>query len=106
MGFIIILLMESLFAMYSYVPLKSFIVPIVIILAVPASIDWIIQSWGYRHSDNRKRLLTGLLLGVGIALVSLIDLPSLTKYILVGGSGGIVILAGLLGKLFHPSPDL
>ena len=101
-----IILMESLFAMYSYIPLKSLMVPIVIFLAVPASTDWITQSWGHRHSDNRKRLLTGLLLGVGIALVSLIDLPSLTKYMLVGGSGSIVILAGYLGKVYHSSSNL
>ena len=101
-----IIIMESLFAMYSYIPLKSLMVPIVIFLAVPASTDWITQSWGRRHSDNRKRLLTGLLLGVGIALVSLIDLPSLTKYMLVGGSGSIVILAGFLGKVYQPSSNL
>ncbi len=81
-------------------------VPIVIILAIPASVDWITQSWGHRHSDNPKRLLSGLLLGVGIALVSLIDLPSLTKYMLVGGSGSIVILAGFVGKVYYPSSNL
>lgn len=95
-----VILLEGLLAIYSYVTLNSVMVPIVMILAVPASIDWLTQCWGNRHSDNRKRLLTGLLLGVGIGLASLLDLPSLTKYILVGGTGGIVILAGLFGK-FH-----
>jgi uncharacterized membrane protein len=100
LGFSILFLLEGLLAIYSYVTLNSLMVPIVLILAAPASIDWLTQSWGNRTSDNRKRLLTGLLLGVGIGLASLLDLPSLSKYILVGGTGGIVIMAGLLGK-FH-----
>lgn len=93
-----VILLEGLLAIYSYVTLNAVMVPIVMILAVPASIDWITQCWGNRHSDNRTRLLTGLLLGVGIGLASLLDLPSLTKYMLVGGTGGIVIMAGFVGK--------
>ena len=98
LGFTMVILLEGLLAIYSYVTLNAVMVPIVMILAVPASIDWITQSWGNRHSDNRTRLLTGLLLGVGIGLASLLDLPSLTKYMLVGGTGGIVIMAGFVGK--------
>ncbi|MCZ6613070.1 MAG: DUF2085 domain-containing protein [Thaumarchaeota archaeon] len=98
LGFTMVILLEGLLAIYSYVTLNAVMVPIVMILAVPASIDWITQCWGNRHSDNRTRLLTGLLLGVGIGLASLLDLPSLTKYMLVGGTGGIVIMAGFVGK--------
>ncbi len=105
MGYILIMLMASLFAMYFLVPSISFMVPVVIILAIPASADWITQSWGFRRSDNRKRIMTGLLLGAGIALVSLLDLPSITKYVLVGGTGSIVILAGYLGKTLRASAD-
>jgi len=100
LGFSILFLLQGLLAIYSYVTLNSLMVPIVLILAAPASIDWLTQCWGNRTSDNRKRLLTGLLLGVGIGLASLLDLPSLSRYVLVGGTGGIVIMAGLLGK-FH-----
>ncbi|MFQ6011411.1 MAG: DUF2085 domain-containing protein, partial [Nitrososphaerales archaeon] len=75
-------------------------------LALPASADWITQSWGARKSTNRKRLLTGFLLGSGIALVALLDLSNGSRFLIVGGVGALVTLTGYLGKISRVSAAL
>lgn len=39
------------------------------LFAVPLTYDWLTQSWGLRDSNNRLRLLTGAVLGVGVSLL-------------------------------------
>jgi len=39
------------------------------LFALPLTYDWLTQSWGLRDSNNRLRLLTGAVLGVGVSLL-------------------------------------
>ncbi len=40
----------------------------VVLLPLPALIDWVTQTWGIRESSTLLRLVTGALLGIGIGL--------------------------------------
>lgn len=56
-----------------------FISIVVLALALPLIIDWVTQSWGWRQSTNKKRLLTGLLMGSSVALFSMITWGTVVK---------------------------
>jgi hypothetical protein len=47
----------------------SFPLGLALCLALPLVVDWTIQTLGFCESTNRRRLLTGILAGVGIALL-------------------------------------
>jgi len=77
-----------------------------ILLVIPLAFDWITQTWEFRKSNNRLRFLTGLILGLGVALLSFSVATSQRKIILcVGLSVGITVL-GLLGKMVRKHYNL
>ncbi len=46
---------------------------------LPLAVDWLTQSWGWRKSNNGLRFLTGVALGTGVFLFSLVDLAHSLK---------------------------
>ena len=71
-----------------------------LLLALPSIVDWSMQSLGFRRSSNRGRLFTGFLEGVGVSFMSLLDVSTLSRFLVVVGIGLGVILAGVLGRRF------
>jgi uncharacterized membrane protein len=71
-----------------------------VLLAMPTAIDWLTQTWRLRESSNRLRLFTGFLEGVGVALVSFINIDKVIKYILLISLSSSVIILGYSVKRF------
>lgn len=70
-----------------------------LLLILPLTFDWLTQSWGLRESNNRLRLLTGAMLGVGTSLFLLIGaLPPLKNSYYLSAAIVIAIL-GSMGEL-------
>lgn len=71
-----------------------------LILALPAIVDWTTQNVGLRESNNPVRVVTGFLEGVGVLLLSLTDISSLTKLLIVSAiSIGVVSVGVLMRRL-------
>lgn len=71
-----------------------------LILALPAIVDWITQNVGLRESNNQLRVITGFLEGVGVLLLSLTDIPSLTKLLIISAISVGVVIIGVLVRRF------
>lgn len=71
-----------------------------LILALPAIVDWITQNVGLRESNNQLRVITGFLEGVGVLLLSLTDIPSLTKLLIISVISVGVVIIGVLVRRF------
>jgi uncharacterized membrane protein len=75
---------------------------------VPLACDWLTQSWGWRESNNRLRLLTGTIIGVGLSLFSQVAAPSSLKALCLVYTATAITAAGLikgLGYRFFPRPQ-
>ena len=72
---------------------------ICLLLVVPLASDWLTQSWGLRNSNNRLRLLTGAILGVGVALLGSSDATPYVKTWFYVSIAAIIIIAGLSPKI-------
>jgi uncharacterized membrane protein len=71
-----------------------------LILALPAIVDWITQNVGFRESNNPVRVVTGFLEGVGVLLLSLTDISSLAKLLIVSAiSVGVVSVGVVMQRL-------
>jgi len=71
-----------------------------LILAFPAIVDWMTQNVGLRESNNPVRVVTGFLEGVGVLLLSLTDISSLAKLLIVSAiSIGVVSVGVLMRRL-------
>ena len=71
-----------------------------LILALPAIVDWTTQNVGLRESNNPVRIVTGFLEGVGVLLLSLTDISSLAKLLIVSAiSVGVVSVGVLMRRL-------
>lgn len=70
------------------------------LLALPYALDWVTQSWGFRQSSNRVRLVTGILLGVDVFIFSRLSLQA--GRIIFVSAALAVALTGYLGKLWRP----
>ncbi|MCS7116092.1 MAG: DUF2085 domain-containing protein [Nitrososphaerota archaeon] len=66
-----------------------------ILLALPAILDWITQSWQIRESNNPLRLVTGFFKGLGISLLSMISIPLSYKILLIISIAGLTVNLGL-----------
>ena len=64
------------------------------LLALPYVVDWVTQSWGMRESNNRVRLVTGIMMGLATFLFSRLGIVS-GRAIFVN----LAMLAVLLGHL-------
>ena len=72
---------------------------IILLTILPLALDWITQSWGWRESNNRLRLLTGAILGTGVFLFSLLDATSSMKKTYYYFTAIAIALTGLAGEL-------
>jgi hypothetical protein len=73
---------------------------------MPLALDWITHSWELRKSNNKIRIITGFILGLGVALLRFSLATFKSKIILyVSLSLGIIIL-GMLGKVIRKQRTL
>jgi len=69
------------------------------ITVVPLAFDWLTQSWGWRESSNGIRLLTGIFLGVGVALFLSVKVTTTMKGGFYFYTAALIALVGRLGKI-------
>ena len=85
-------------------PLARYSIPLYIIvlvallLAIPSIVDWITQTLGFRLSNNGLRLRVGFLEGVGVGVLGLANIPTITKLIILIGFILIVLSIGFFGR--------
>ena len=69
-----------------------------ILLIIPLTYDWLTQSWGWRESNNGLRLLTGAILGVGVSLLSAIEVAPYLKKLIFMYTAILIALVGYVGE--------
>ena len=79
-------------------------VTVCLLLLAPLTLDWVTQSWGLRESNNGLRLLTGLFLGSGVSLFSLVDVTRNFRVLFYLYTAMIIVLGGTIGKRMSGSP--
>ena len=79
-------------------------VAVCLLLLAPLTLDWVTQSWGLRESNNGLRLLTGLFLGAGVSLFSLVDATRNFRVLFYLYAAMVVALGGTIGKRMCGSP--
>ncbi len=79
-------------------------VTVCLLLLAPLTLDWVTQSWGLRESNNGLRLLTGLFLGSGVSLFSLVDATRNFRVLFYLYTAMIIVLGGTIGKRMSGSP--
>ena len=67
-------------------------------LSLPAIIDWLTYKWKLRKTTNRLRFSTGIMVGTGVMLFSLIRLPLLMKFSIFLTVLTYIFALGYLGK--------
>lgn len=98
LGFVFLRLGAGLLAL-------SFVLPSTIGLilafsfALPSIIDWVSHNLLLRHSNNKVRMLTGILEGCGIGLLSLTNLSISSRIIIITLIGTSVIIIGNSKKI-------
>jgi len=70
------------------------------LFTIPLTLDWITQAWGWRESSNRLRLITGTILGLGIALLLSTEATLHTKAMLCLSLASGIASLGLIHKFF------
>jgi len=76
------------------------------LFAIPLMFDWVTQSWGWRDSNNRLRLSTGAVLGLGVALLLSTEATLNTKATLCFGLAGSIVSLGLMHKIFSKASPM
>ncbi|RLF11838.1 MAG: hypothetical protein DRJ98_02300 [Thermoprotei archaeon] len=72
-----------------------------LLLAMPAMVDWLTQTYGLRSSTNKLRIITGFLEGISVAFLSLAAIPFIIKMLtLLSIGGGAFTLGFLLNSKF------
>ena len=72
------------------------------LFSTPLMFDWITQSWGWRESNNRLRLVTGAIMGLGVALFLSTEAPFYTKTTLCFSLASGIMFLGLINKILTP----
>ena len=71
-------------------------------LALPAIFDWVTQTWNLRESNNKIRMVTGLLEAGGAVFLWLIPILLWVKISILLIVGGTALNVGYMRKnLFH-----
>jgi uncharacterized membrane protein len=78
-------------------------VSVCLLLLAPLTLDWMTQSWGLRESNNGIRLLTGLFLGSGVSLFSLVDATRNFRVLFYLYAAMVIALGGTIGKRMSSS---
>jgi uncharacterized membrane protein len=94
LGFFLVIIYSLLYKVKNLLP--SPFVAICVLLALPTVIDWLTQTWRLRESSNKMRLFTGFLEGIGVGLLSFINIGKVSKYVLLVGLSSSVIVFGYL----------
>lgn len=68
-GFYISIIAYYTYTFFNYVDYNPFLLSSAILLLIPAGIDGTTQFLGYRESNNTLRFITGLLGGLGLAIL-------------------------------------
>jgi len=76
------------------------------LFAIPLVFDWVTQSWGWRDSNNRLRLITGAILGLGVALLLSTEVTFNTKATLCFGLASGIVSLGLMYKIFSKNSPM
>ena len=74
---------------------------ICLLLVVPLASDWLTQSWGLRDSNNKLRLLTGAILGAGVALLNSIEATPYLKTMFYVCIATIIFIVGLVAEFLR-----
>ena len=74
-----------------------------VLFALPFALDWISQSWGFRHSSNPIRLATGILLGLDIFIFSRHGWGIQDGWSIFVATALLVAFVGYIGKFKSPS---
>ncbi len=67
----------------------------------PLALDWLTQSWGWRESSNGLRLLTGAILGAGLSLFSMVEMPPVLKAQICVYTAAAVLMSGSVKEIKH-----
>ena len=84
-------------AYFTSIPLQQQLL-LCILLALPAGLDWLIQTYGLRESTNALRGTTGFLEGGAVALLSMATVSLEFKFAVILFVGGLILMLGLVGK--------
>lgn len=68
-GFYLSLILYFIYAYYFFVDYTQFLLICAVLLLVPAGYDGITQLLGLRESNNILRFITGLVGGIGLAII-------------------------------------
>ena len=77
-----------------------------IILLLPAIVDWTTQKIGFRESNNRLRVFTGMFEGFSVVLLALIPIPLIQKVLIVVLVGGLTLTVGYTGRKILDKPKI
>ena len=69
-----------------------------LLFIMPFVFDWVTQSWRLRESNNLLRFMTGGLSGVGVSLLSSINLSYNAKFAVYVCSAAIIFSLGIFGR--------
>jgi uncharacterized membrane protein len=72
-----------------------------VLFIIPLTYDWLTQSWGWRESNNGLRLLTGAILGVGVSLLSAIEMAPYLKKLMFVYIAILIVLVGYVGERLY-----
>ncbi|MEM2922100.1 MAG: DUF2085 domain-containing protein [Candidatus Bathyarchaeia archaeon] len=67
------------------------------ILGLPSAVDWLAQTWKLKESTNNRRVLVGILIGSGVALLTVSTLPRTLKTLALAIPASVTISAGYIG---------
>ena len=99
LGFTLTTIISSIFQPLMFLSLPSYLqISVCLLLAIPVIIDWLSNTLKYSQGTNVKRLTTGLLVGVGVSLIAITQIPFLFKSILILVCAGCIIALGLFLK--------
>ena len=91
------ILLDTTFLMTFSIPFYiGFLVSFLFFL--PTIVDWTTQSLGFRQSNNRLRLTSGSLEGIGIVFLGLADVPFVSKFFILTILGLGVLSVGFFGR--------
>lgn len=68
-GIYISVMLYFIYAFFNYINYSQELIILAAILMIPAGIDGLTQSFEYRESNNTLRLITGLCMGLGLAIL-------------------------------------
>ncbi|UCD44064.1 MAG: DUF2085 domain-containing protein [Candidatus Bathyarchaeota archaeon] len=69
-----------------------------LLLLLPASVDWVTQTHGWRQSNNGLRFATGAAMGVCVFLFLFIDATGFMRAMFAVYACAFILMAGVVGR--------